>query len=109
MAGLTHLETDIICRAERACLRVLEGGCSVPVGMTSFYDKETKRLSITGTVTSLSGTSHVECLMEEDVASVKEAEAVGTKLAEKLKERGATAILEEIEKSKQAKVTVANS
>jgi hydroxymethylbilane synthase len=32
---LTHRETQWTCLAERACLRVLEGGCSVPVGIQS--------------------------------------------------------------------------
>ncbi|KAI0296678.1 porphobilinogen deaminase, dipyromethane cofactor binding domain-containing protein [Russula brevipes] len=34
-SALTHWPTSWRCLAERACLRVLEGGCSVPVGVHS--------------------------------------------------------------------------
>lgn len=33
MRGLGHWQTEWRCGAERGCLRVLEGGCSVPVGV----------------------------------------------------------------------------
>lgn len=35
MRGMGHWQTEWRCAAERGCLRVLEGGCSVPVGVTS--------------------------------------------------------------------------
>ena len=41
-AAISHWPTQWACAAERACLRVLEGGCSVPVGVSSrlVEDKE---------------------------------------------------------------------
>ena len=35
MRGIGHWPTEWRCGAERGCLRVLEGGCSVPVGVES--------------------------------------------------------------------------
>lgn len=35
LRGVGHWQTEWRCGAERACLRVLEGGCSVPVGVES--------------------------------------------------------------------------
>ncbi|WWC66306.1 porphobilinogen deaminase [Kwoniella pini CBS 10737] len=35
LLGLGHWPTEWTCGAERGCLRVLEGGCSVPVGVES--------------------------------------------------------------------------
>jgi len=107
---LTHWQTEWKCRAERAYLRVLEGGCSVPVGVeTSIIpgeregrDAEEKKgmLTITGTVTGLEGTPHVELTMTEEVATVEDAEALGGRLAEQMISQGALTILEEINKGK---------
>lgn len=111
IAGLTHYETDLTCRAERSCLRVLEGGCSVPVGVSSTFVKNEGaaggRLSVIGTVTSLAGTSHVQALEEATVVSAAEAEALGQRLAQNLLQMGARDILDEIEAAKKAKATVA--
>ncbi|KAG8907486.1 porphobilinogen deaminase [Tulasnella sp. 403] len=106
VAGLTHTPTDLMCRAERTCLRILEGGCSVPVGMLSKISDpvdgtQDRTLTVTGTVTSLSGANHVECTVEGRVNSVPGAEALGEELARKLVESGAKSILEEIDKTKQ--------
>lgn len=105
--ALNHRETEWKCRAERALLRVLEGGCSVPVGthttLVPLSGANRALLSITGCVTSIDGTQHVEETLEEEVGSAPEAEGVGAKLAQKLKDSGATAILEEIARDKEAR------
>ncbi|KAG9044128.1 porphobilinogen deaminase [Tulasnella sp. UAMH 9824] len=107
IAGLTHPESNLMCRAERACLKVLEGGCSVPVGVASSFERKegadevVGTLKLMGTVTSLSGTSHVESTLEAEVSSVEDAENLGARLARKLIDSGAKTILEEIEKAKK--------
>ncbi|KAK0446465.1 porphobilinogen deaminase [Desarmillaria tabescens] len=92
--AITHKETQIKCLAERACLRVLEGGCSVPVGVASTF--EDGALTLTGCVTSLDGSEHVEHTLKELVSSVAEAEALGARLAKILIESGAGKILDAI-------------
>ncbi|OCB89241.1 porphobilinogen deaminase [Sanghuangporus baumii] len=98
--ALNHPPTERCCRAERAMLKVLEGGCSVPVGVHTQILTDGK-LRITGTVTALDGLRHVEHTLEEAVSSAREAEAVGEKLAKILIETGAREILDEIAKDKE--------
>lgn len=100
--AITHEPTEWACGAERACLRVLEGGCSVPVGINTELLDGT--LKITGCVTSLGGETHVQHTLEEKVGSLKEAEKVGARLATILKEEGAAEILDEITKDRERKI-----
>ncbi|KAJ8503646.1 hypothetical protein ONZ45_g10671 [Pleurotus djamor] len=111
---LTHWETQWRCLAERACLRVLEGGCSVPVGVwtTLTVDADGSKsgiLKMTGCVTSLDGSAHVEETLEAQVESKEDAEGLGTTLAKMLMENGAKSILEDINKDRQAKSTAATA
>lgn len=106
--ALTHWQTEWRCAAERACLRVLEGGCSVPVGThTEIVEKGEGGaivLKITGCVTSLTGAEHVQHSLEEEVRSVEEAEAVGAKLARILIDTGAKAILEDLTQDRDKRI-----
>ena len=116
---LTHWETQWKCMAERACLRVLEGGCSVPVGVASYLvvneiDAQADRegtgngkagvLTLTGCVTAINGDVHVEHSLSERVGSVEEAEAAGEGLARALIETGAKGILDDINKDRERRV-----
>lgn len=107
---LTHWETQWRCYAERMCLRVLEGGCSVPVGIESRLDVHITdgegagkggKLRLTGCVTSLDGGRHVEYILEEEVSSLGDAEGVGARLARVLMDNGAQAILDEITQDRE--------
>jgi len=92
---LEHRPTALRCRAERAFLRELEGGCQVPIGVnTSFSAPEaTGDLVLTGMVASLDG----QRLIRDEVSGPQEdPEALGITLARRLREQGAGAILEEI-------------
>jgi len=59
VSKLIDNNTSFCCAAERNFLRTLEGGCSVPIGVTSSL--EGNQLTITGAVFSLDGK---ECIME---------------------------------------------
>ncbi|WVQ97423.1 porphobilinogen deaminase [Kwoniella sp. CBS 9459] len=49
LRGLGHWQTEWSCGAERGCLRVLEGGCSVPVGVeTEMVEMEESDPSLQG-------------------------------------------------------------
>jgi len=105
--ALTHWPTDWSCRAERACLRVLEGGCSVPVGVHTALEIGSGKsgvLTITGCVTSLDGQEHVEHTRKQEVSSLEEAEAVGRELAHSLIHKGARKILDDITKDREKKI-----
>lgn len=110
--SLTHWRTAWTCRAERAMLRVLEGGCSVPVGVStsivplnteSSGSDFTSKLNITGTVTSIDGSLHVAHSLSEVISSAEEAEAVGEQLARTLMNTGAKKILDDIIKDRSSK------
>jgi len=59
IGALTDLKTLLCCVAERAFMRVLEGGCSVPIGCYSRLENEV--LTVRGAVFSLDGST---CLDE---------------------------------------------
>lgn len=108
---LNDPDTFISCAAERAFLHMLEGGCSVPVGVHSTIDHASRRLTLEGAVFSLDGSERVmdvqsrglpegyrELSMEE---WGKIATAVGQGLASTLLAQGAGRILEQAKKESQ--------
>ncbi|KAG9314744.1 porphobilinogen deaminase [Chiua virens] len=116
--ALTHQRTQWMCLAERAMLRTLEGGCSVPVGvntkltqvvegkerLTSGESKlESGVLEITGCVTSLDGERQFVKTIEERVTSTTEAAEVGKRIGQILLESGAREVLEEIKADRAAR------
>lgn len=104
---LTHRETQLKCLAERACLRVLEGGCSVPVGVST--ELQGDLLKVTGCVTALNGEQHVQHTIEQKVAGPEDAEEVGTKLAQVLLSSGAEKILEDINVERDRRIVQAKA
>ncbi|KII86329.1 hypothetical protein PLICRDRAFT_43922 [Plicaturopsis crispa FD-325 SS-3] len=114
-ASLMHWETQWGCLAERACLRVLEGGCSVPVGVESVLEhrgqagEKRALLRLAGCVTAIDGQTQVEHVVSVEVASVEEAEEVGVQLARTLLSTGAKAILDDITKDRDRRVGEAKS
>ena len=110
IAPLNHSETSICVRAERACLKKLEGGCQVPIAaharlishkpsaVSSQEDAEhqtlnAERLVMDGLVGSVSGDRIIKSHIE---GSPKDAESLGIKLAEDLLSKGAKEILDEV-------------
>ncbi|KAF1999838.1 porphobilinogen deaminase [Amniculicola lignicola CBS 123094] len=117
------------CSAERALLRALEGGCSVPIGVETLwrggkgpgvglvppmsYDKdgnlvddgttplEDQELVLKALVVSVDGKDAVEYEARRKVNSVAEAEVLGRDVAKVLVEKGADKILEKISIEKQ--------
>ncbi|MCX7771019.1 MAG: hydroxymethylbilane synthase [Proteobacteria bacterium] len=88
---LNDEETSYCVRAERAFLRVLQGGCQVPIGAYAKIDGG--RLIIKGLVGSLKG----EKIITEIVSGDKEdCEALGETLASIILDRGGKEILEEV-------------
>jgi hydroxymethylbilane synthase len=88
---LEHAPTSARCLAERAFLRVLEGGCQVPIGVNSQIVGNT--IKLTGMVASLDGK---RLIRDKQDGALFDPEAVGRDLAHKLKDQGAGEILQEI-------------
>jgi hydroxymethylbilane synthase len=80
--------TEACLRAERAFLRRLEGGCSIPVfGLATLQNDE---LTLTGGVVSLDGG---ELLREQFSGPSADAEQIGHDLAESILAKGGDEIL----------------
>jgi hydroxymethylbilane synthase len=92
---LEHRPTALRCRAERAFLRELEGGCQVPIGVNSRFSAPEAEgdLVLTGMVASLDG---LRLIRDEVSGPQADPEALGIRLARSLREQGAGTILEEI-------------
>ncbi|KAJ2157422.1 hypothetical protein GGF46_004523 [Coemansia sp. RSA 552] len=85
------------CLAERELMKVLEGGCSVPIGVRSQWTGGGRRLGISAIVASVDGARAVEAEASADVDSDQQAMELGARLAALMRERGADAILNEIQ------------
>ncbi|KAI5478546.1 major facilitator superfamily protein [Pseudohyphozyma bogoriensis] len=144
VGALEDWKTGWTTRAERSMLKILEGGCSVPVGCESFlveevdvalcpvagapsaptspridahfirngisnglppghpspktspHDPHSATLTLTGTITSLAGTSFVIASSTRLVHSIAEAEALGAEIARELVIGGGREILQEL-------------
>ncbi|KAL2917514.1 porphobilinogen deaminase [Polyrhizophydium stewartii] len=110
---LSHPETLVMCTAERSFMRALEGGCSVPLGVSTRISSAAgaDTLHLVGCVTRLDGSEQIregasmplagfdasdaEASLERRVAS---ADSLGKSLARVLLDKGARSILDEIRK-----------
>ncbi|RJQ18637.1 MAG: hydroxymethylbilane synthase [Nitrospiraceae bacterium] len=88
---LDHKATSVCVKAERACLKKLEGGCQVPIG--AFARLAEDKLLIRGLVGSLDGKTLIKASKR---GRPEDAEVLGTKLAEALLAGGAAKILAEV-------------
>ena len=103
---LDDRDTRLRCTAERALMRMLEGGCSVPIGVsTEFLDgqDEKKILKLRGLVARLDGSEVVisEATKEIDGDGTEAATELGQEVAKSLAEKGADRILAELTKSRK--------
>lgn len=89
LSRLNHSETEKAVHAERTLMRKLEGGCQVPIG--ALGQVENGDIILRGMVASLDG---VRLIKAE--AKGNDPETVGTEVANRLIEQGATSILAEI-------------
>jgi hydroxymethylbilane synthase len=94
---LNHEPTETCLRTERAFLKRLQGGCSIPVfGLATLHEEE---IRMTGGIISLDGS---ELLHKVQSGSPAFPEELGTALAEELIEAGADRILADIRKQNAA-------
>jgi hydroxymethylbilane synthase len=91
ISPLNHNETSVCVRAERACLKRLEGGCQVPIAAYARLDGG--KIVIDGLVGSVSGDRLVRSHFE---GRPEEYESLGKRLAEDLLSKGADKILTEV-------------
>ncbi|WP_439557234.1 hydroxymethylbilane synthase [Dyadobacter sp.] len=88
---LNHVETEICLLTERAFLKTLQGGCSIPV--FAMATLQGAQIHITGGIISLNGS---ELIRKTQTGAQTFPEELGTALADELLEAGADRILAEI-------------
>lgn len=86
-----HVATETCLKAERAFLKTLQGGCSIPVFGLATIKRD--QIEMDGGIISLDGKKIIK-LIEKD--SLTDPESVGQKLALKILETGGAEILKEI-------------
>ena len=95
-----HERTKICCTAERTFMKVMEGGCQVPIGVhTELEENEDgakTKLKMKAIILSVDGSKSLEDNIETDEYTIDSAINLGKALALQLKNRGATEILQEI-------------
>lgn len=106
LRALECRETRIRCEAERAFMRELEGGCSVPLGVWTELDND--NLQITGAVSSLDGQQRVREQTSGTIPSststyatkddISAAQQIGRELAAQVIAKGGREILAEARK-----------
>src|SRR5690606_29808411 len=89
-----HVETGYRLAAERSYLRVLEGGCSIPV--FALATVEGNQLTIRGGIVSLDGSQRITHELSGDLSESVE---LGQQLAHKVLNSGGKSILQEIKKT----------
>ncbi len=90
-SACNNLETSLRLRAERAYLRVLEGGCSIPVFALANLTGD--QLSLKGGIVSLDGKERISILVE---GIADQPEKLGQELAAKVFAAGGKVILDQI-------------
>ncbi len=86
--------TESCLKAERAYLKYLNGGCSIPVFANCTLENET--LTINGGIVSLDGQNFLKKTL---TARIQDAELLGTSLAKEIMAMGGDKVLEDIRKT----------
>lgn len=102
---LVHFDSLLRVTAERSFMRSLEGGCSVPLGVYTTLEvkNESSTLVLTGSVTSIDGSRHIQECLEVSFNNALDkslkldlVEKLGQDVSKILTEMGAKEILESI-------------
>jgi hydroxymethylbilane synthase len=86
-----HPETADCVRAERDCLRTLEGGCSAPVGV--YVRRDGDDYVLFANVLSTDGVTCIDCELRAPVNDSKAVSALGVEAAGKLLRNGAAELM----------------
>ena len=92
LRAIDHRESRLACRAERAFLRRLGGGCRLPFGALAVVEGEVVRAR--GFISDAEGARFFRA---EASGPAAEAESIGVRLAERLLEQGASVFVDAVE------------
>ena len=91
---LNHRDTEVCIRAERAFLKTLDGGCSIPVYGNAVLEKEA--IVLTGGICSLDG---VKLLTKTLRGTIQNPEELGKTLGDQILREGGKEILNQIKQT----------
>ncbi|MCR9182336.1 MAG: hydroxymethylbilane synthase [Flavobacteriaceae bacterium] len=91
IANLNHRETEICVHIEREFLKVLEGGCTAPIGALATIEDNT--IHFEGNLLSLDGKQKIAV---QKTVAIKESTGLGRKCAEELLANGGKELMEKI-------------
>lgn len=113
--GVVHPDTTLATAAERAVMRALEGGCSVPIGVETRWvsassgtaaaagsDGGDRMLELRATVVSLDGAEGADAVLAKGVRTEADAVELGREVARMLVQSGAQKILDVINQNRAA-------
>jgi hydroxymethylbilane synthase len=86
-------ETERAVLCERAALRTLQGGCQAPIGIHARYERG--QLVVDGSIAAIDASISLRERAHGAADTIEQAEALGIALAQRMLERGASAILAE--------------
>ncbi len=92
-AELNHESTEICTRLEREFLRLLEGGCTAPIGALAYINNK-EEVNIKGVLLSLDGTKKLEA---EFIAPLGKHDYIGRDCANSILSRGGKHLMGEIQ------------
>ncbi|SHJ84129.1 hydroxymethylbilane synthase [Paramaledivibacter caminithermalis] len=92
VSKINHEYTEIAIKAERTFMKILNGGCHVPIGAHAFI--EDKKIKMVGLVADVNGDRIIRIFDEDDLQNY---EKLGKKIAEEVLNRGGKEILDLLE------------
>jgi hydroxymethylbilane synthase len=93
ISQLNHIETEICTYIERQFLKILEGGCTAPIGAIATYNEEEDTINFKGVLLSIDGKQKLEI---EKVVAISEWKKLGFHSAEEILVNGGTDLMSEI-------------
>lgn len=93
-AELNHSPTEICTKLEREFLRILEGGCTAPIGAFAKIDDETNEVTLKGVLLTVDGQKKLE---SEFSALLGKHEFLGRDCANSILSRGGKLLMNEIQ------------
>ncbi|MEY4011200.1 MAG: hypothetical protein RIT22_324 [Bacteroidota bacterium] len=95
VSQLNDIETEICTYIERQFLKILEGGCTAPIGALARYDEEKDTIEFKGVLFSIDGKQKIEIEKSVDISEWKK---LGFHSAQEILNTGGTELMTEIKK-----------
>ena len=93
VSQLNHIETEICTYIERQFLRILEGGCTAPIGAIATYNEKEDIINFKGALLSIDGKQKLEIEKKVDVSEWKK---LGFNSAQEILNNGGTELVSKL-------------